>query len=92
MLRRFFPITSLIKGCLSWIFGAIFAALLELIFPVAVNRVIDDLSPSGNWKWILYACLGLLGIYVVSSFFHYVVTYWGINSASTLRRICAKTV
>ena len=44
MLRRFFPITSLIKGCLSWILRAIFAALLELIFPVAVNRVIDDFA------------------------------------------------
>ncbi|MED1724786.1 hypothetical protein P4V06_18785 [Brevibacillus parabrevis] len=39
--------------------SAILAALLELAFPLVVNRVVDDLLPSGNWLLILYACLGL---------------------------------
>ncbi|PJN55693.1 putative multidrug export ATP-binding/permease protein [Paenibacillus sp. GM2FR] len=91
MLRRFFSYYKPYKGLFILDFCcAIFAALLELIFPVAVNRVIDDLLPSGNWKWILYACLGLLGIYVVSSFLHYVVTYWGhklgINIETDMRK------
>lgn len=46
--------------------------------------------PSGNWKWILYSCLGLLGIYIVSAFMHFVVTYWGhklgINIESDMRK------
>ncbi|NEW06781.1 ABC transporter ATP-binding protein [Paenibacillus sp. SYP-B3998] len=78
MFRRFFTYYRPYKGLFILDFTcAIFAALLELVFPVAVNRVVDDLLPSGNWKWILYACLGLLGIYVVSAGLHYVVTYWG---------------
>ncbi|RPK25961.1 hypothetical protein EDO6_04516 [Paenibacillus xylanexedens] len=55
---------------------AIAAALLELAFPLAVNRVVDQLLPAGNWSMILAACVGLLGIYLLSSFFHYAVTYW----------------
>jgi len=78
MLRRFFAYYRPYRGLFILDFScAIFAALLELAFPVAVNRVVDDLLPSGNWAWILYACLGLLGVYVVSSALHYVVTYWG---------------
>lgn len=55
---------------------AIAAALLELAFSLAVNRVVDQLLPAGNWSMILAACVGLLGIYLPSSFFHYAVTYW----------------
>jgi len=78
MLRRFFAYYRPYKGLFILDFScAILAALLELAFPVAINRVVDDLLPGGNWKWILYACLGLLGIYLVSAVLHYVVTYWG---------------
>ncbi|MEK4509138.1 ABC transporter ATP-binding protein [Paenibacillus anaericanus] len=78
MLRRFFAYYRPYKGLFILDFTcAIIAALLELVFPVAVNKVVDDLLPSGNWKWILYSCLGLLGIYVVSAALHFVVTYWG---------------
>ncbi|RJX39326.1 ABC transporter ATP-binding protein [Paenibacillus pinisoli] len=91
MLRRFFEYYRPYKGLFILDFScAILAALLELAFPLAVNRVIDDLLPSGNWIWILYACLGLLGIYIVSSALHYVVTYWGhklgINIESDMRK------
>ncbi|PWA12903.1 multidrug ABC transporter ATP-binding protein [Pueribacillus theae] len=69
---------------------AIIAALLELVFPLAVNRVVDDLLPSGNWTYILWACLGLFAIYIISSILHYVVTYWGhklgINIETDMRR------
>ncbi|MEK3915802.1 ABC transporter ATP-binding protein [Paenibacillus sp. FSL H7-0331] len=78
MLQRFFAYYRPYKSLFILDFTcAILAALLELAFPIAVNRMVDDLLPSGNWKWILYACLGLLGIYLVSAALHYVVTYWG---------------
>ncbi|SFF38179.1 ATP-binding cassette, subfamily B [Paenibacillus algorifonticola] len=78
MLRRFFDYYRPYKGLFILDFScAVFAALLELVFPLALNRVVDDLLPSGNWKWILWACVGLIGIYVISAFLHYVVTYWG---------------
>ncbi|RCX14425.1 ATP-binding cassette subfamily B protein [Fontibacillus phaseoli] len=91
MLRRFFEYYRPYKGLFVLDFScAIFAALLELAFPLAVNQVVDTLLPSGNWRWIFYACLALLGIYAVSSFFHYVVTYWGhklgINIESDMRK------
>ncbi|MFD3257620.1 ABC transporter ATP-binding protein [Paenibacillus lentus] len=91
MLRRFFAYYRPYKALFILDFTcAIIAALLELAFPVAVNRVVDDLLPSGQWKWILYACLGLLGIYVISAALHYVVTYWGhklgINIESDMRK------
>ncbi|WP_339319768.1 ABC transporter ATP-binding protein [Paenibacillus sp. FSL R10-2734] len=91
MLRRFFAYYRPYKGLFILDFScAIAAALLELVFPLAVNRVVDDLLPTGNWKWILYSCLGLLGIYIVSSFMHFVVTYWGhklgINIESDMRK------
>lgn len=78
MLQRFFAYYRPYKSLFILDFTcAILAALLELAFPLAVNRMVDDLLPSGNWKWILYACLGLLGIYLISAALHYVVTYWG---------------
>jgi len=91
MLRRFFAYYRPYRSLFILDFGcAILAALLELAFPVAVNRVVDDLLPSGNWIWILYACLGLLGVYIVSSALHYVVTYWGhklgINIETDMRK------
>jgi ATP-binding cassette subfamily B protein len=78
LLRRFFEYYRPYK----WLFiidftCAIFAALLELVFPLAINKVIDDLLPQGNWKTILYACIILLTIYLFSAFLNFVVTYWG---------------
>lgn len=78
MLRRFFAYYRPYKTLFIIDFTcAIFAALLELAFPLAVNWVVDDLLTGGEWEWILYGCLGLLGIYVISAALHYVVTYWG---------------
>ncbi|OMF21655.1 multidrug ABC transporter ATP-binding protein [Paenibacillus sp. FSL H8-0548] len=78
MLRRFYAYYRPYKRLFIVTFtSAILAALFELIFPLAINWVVDDLLPSGNWSRILYACLGLLGIYAISSVFHYIVTYWG---------------
>ncbi|MGE7608063.1 ABC transporter ATP-binding protein [Peribacillus frigoritolerans] len=91
MLRDFFAYYKPYK----WLFiidfsCAILAALLELVFPLAFNKVIDDLLPTGNWTFIVWACIALLGIYAVTSFLHYVVTYWGhmlgINIETDMRR------
>ncbi|MCY9516959.1 ABC transporter ATP-binding protein [Paenibacillus apiarius] len=91
MLRRFFAYYQPYKGLFLLDFScAIIAALLELAFPIAVNRVVDDLLPSGNWAWILWGCLVLLGIYIICAALHYVVTYWGhklgINIESDMRK------
>jgi ATP-binding cassette subfamily B protein len=91
MVRQFFAYYKPYK----WLFiadfsCAIIAALLELAFPLALNRVIDDLLPTGNWRAILLACIGLFAIYVLSGIFHFVVTYHGhklgINIESDMRK------
>lgn len=91
MLRRFFEYYRPYKGLFMLDFGcAIFAALLELAFPLAINKVVDELLPTGNWEIILYACIALLFVYVLSSFMHFVVTYWGhklgINIETDMRK------
>jgi ATP-binding cassette, subfamily B, bacterial len=91
MLRRFFSYYRPYKYLFLLDFCcAILAALLELVFPLAVNRVVDDLLPSGNWSWILWGCIGLLMIYVISAGMNFVVTYWGhklgINIETDMRK------
>src|SRR5690625_7436077 len=56
--------------------SAVIVALLELAFPVAVQWFIDKLLPGGNWNIIILTSIGLLLIYSLSTFLHYVVTYW----------------
>lgn len=91
LLYRFFAYYRPYRGLLMLDFGcALLAAMLELAFPLALSAVIDDMLPSGNWRLILYSCLGLLAIYVVSSMLHYVVTYYGhklgINIETDMRK------
>ncbi len=91
MLRRFFAYYKPYKKLFMLDFGcAVFAGLLELAFPIAVQRVIDDLLPGGDWQIILWACLGLLGVFLLSSFLQYIVTYWGhklgINIETDMRK------
>jgi len=91
LLRRFFSYYKPYKKLFILDFScAVIAALLELAFPLAVHRVVDDLLPSSNWTWILWGCVSLLGIYIISASLHYVVTYWGhklgINIESDMRK------
>ncbi|MEN1966564.1 ABC transporter ATP-binding protein [Lentibacillus sp. N15] len=69
---------------------AVVVALLELAFPVAVQSFIDKLLPSGNWNWIVLVSVGLLLVYLLSTFLQYVVTYWGhklgINIETDMRQ------
>ncbi|MCO7125717.1 ABC transporter ATP-binding protein/permease [Sporolactobacillus shoreicorticis] len=58
-------------------FCAVLLALLELVFPVAVNQVIDRLLPGKDWSIIMLASAGLLLFYVINTITHYIVTYWG---------------
>ncbi|WP_342514728.1 ABC transporter ATP-binding protein [Sporosarcina sp. FSL K6-1522] len=91
MLKQFFSYYKPYKGLFILDFScATIAALLELAFPLAVHRVVDDLLPSSNWNWILWGCISLLGIYIISACLHYVVTYWGhklgINIETDMRK------
>lgn len=57
--------------------SAILVAILELAFPIAVQWFIDELLPTNNWNMIVKVSILLLLFYVLSSFLHFVVNYWG---------------
>ncbi|MBP1893576.1 MULTISPECIES: ABC transporter ATP-binding protein [Paenibacillus] len=78
MIRRFFSYYRPYKGLFILDFTcAVIAGLLELAFPLAVSKFIDDLLPGQNWPLILIACLVLLSIYALNTALQYIVTYWG---------------
>lgn len=91
MLRRFFSYYRPYKKLFILDFScAVFAGLLELAFPVAVNKFIDDLLPGQDWPLILIACVALLAIYALNTVMQYIVTYWGhmlgINIETDMRK------
>ncbi len=91
MLKRFFSYYKPYKKLFILDFGcAILAAILELSFPVVVNRVIDDLLPSANWTLIVTISLSLLFLYLVNTSLQYVVVYFGhklgVNIETDMRR------
>ncbi|WP_262176098.1 ABC transporter ATP-binding protein [Saccharococcus sp. Marseille-Q5394] len=70
--------------------SAIFVALLELAFPMAVQWFIDKLLPSGDWGMIVTTSILLLIVYLVSTFLQYIVSYLGhklgINIETDMRQ------
>lgn len=91
MLKHFFSYYKPYKKLFMLDFGcAILAAVLELSFPVVVNRVIDDLLPSENWTLIVTVSLSLLFLYIVNTSLQYVVVYFGhklgVNIETDMRR------
>ncbi|NOU94238.1 ATP-binding cassette domain-containing protein [Paenibacillus sp. LMG 31456] len=69
---------------------AVVAGLLELGFPLAVHQFVDKLLPGKDWGLIIWACVGLLGVYVLNTVLQFVVTYWGhmlgINIETDMRK------
>lgn len=78
MIKRFFSYYKPHRRLFMIDFGcAVIVALLELAFPVAVQKFIDKLLPKGNWDLIVLVSIGLLLVYLLSTFLQYIVTYWG---------------
>ncbi|EIW16226.1 MULTISPECIES: ABC transporter ATP-binding protein [Pelosinus] len=78
MVRRFFSYYRPYKGLFLLDFSCtVIMSALELVFPLAVAQVVDKLLPSGNWHWVLLACIGLLSVYVINTGLNIVINYWG---------------
>ena len=78
MLKRFFRYYRPCRSLFILDFTcAVFAGLLELAFPVAVNQVIDKIMPQNNFRLILLACLGLFLFYVINTVLQYIVVFYG---------------
>lgn len=69
---------------------AIISAILELVFPIAVNRVIDEVLPDGNLKIILMFSVILFTMYLFNTWLNYIVVAvgheFGINVETDMRR------
>jgi len=91
LLQRFFTYYKPYKGLFILDFScAIIVALIELAFPLVLNKVIDDILPDGELKWILMASGLLLLLYLFNSVLDFIVSYWGhmlgINIETDMRR------
>lgn len=69
---------------------AIISAILELVFPIAVNRVIDEVLPDGNLKMIVMFSVILFTMYLFNTWLNYIVVAigheFGINVETDMRR------
>lgn len=91
MIRRFYSYYTPHKKLFIWDFScAVIVALLELGFPLAVQWFIDELLPSNNWSAIVWVSVGLLVLYILSTFLQFIVNYWGhklgINIETDMRQ------
>lgn len=91
MLKKFFGYYKPYKWLFTLDFScAIIVAILELAFPIIVQRVVDTILPTGDWSLIILVSLGLLAIYIMNTFLQYIVTYYGhrlgINIETDMRR------
>jgi ATP-binding cassette, subfamily B, bacterial len=78
LLRRFFSYYKPHKRLFIIDFtAAVIVAILELAFPIAVQRFIDELLPGNDWNLIVTVSILLLLVYLVSTFLQYIVTYLG---------------
>lgn len=69
---------------------AVFVAILDLFFPIAVQWFIDVLLPEGDWGKIVQVSILLLLVYILSTIMNFVVNYLGhklgINIETDMRR------
>ncbi len=91
MIRRFFSYYKPHKRLFIIDFtSAVIVAILELAFPVAVQRFIDQLLPGNDWDLIVLVSVLLLLVYIISTALQYVVTYLGhklgINIETDMRQ------
>ncbi len=91
MFKKFFSYYKPYKKLFMIDFGsAVIAGILELIFPIAVNRVIDQVLPNGSLKTILMVSVVLFSLYIISMSLNYVVITLGhrlgINIETDMRR------
>lgn len=66
--------------------SAVIVGLLELAFPIIVSLFIDELLPTGNWKWIILASIGLVLVYLFNTLMQFIVTYWGHMLGTNIER------
>ncbi|SDW05138.1 ABC transporter ATP-binding protein [Paenibacillus sp. CF384] len=91
MIRRFIAYYSAYKMLFTIdLTCAVVVALLELAFPLAVQWMVDTLLPSHNWPMIVLVSVGLLSLYLLTTWLNFIVGYFGhklgINIETDMRQ------
>ena len=91
MLKKFFSYYKPHKRLFIIDFSsAVFVAILELAFPLAVQWFIDKLLPRGDWNQIVTVSVLLLLVYILSTIMNFIVNYLGhklgINIETDMRQ------
>lgn len=77
-LRYFFGYYKRHKKLFILDFGcAFFMSILDLIFPVFTQRVVDRVLPGGDMGVLVKFCIFLIGLQVLRNILGYIVIYWG---------------
>ena len=78
MLKKFFHYYRPYKYILLLVmFGSCFSALMELVFPYIVRRMLNVEIPLKNIDQLLYWAGILLGLYVLNFILLFVINYYG---------------
>ncbi len=78
MLKRFIRYYKPHMNLFYLDFGCAFIiAGLDLVFPMAVRAIIDQILPDRNVQLLLWVAGGLLVLYVIRALLQYTVDYWG---------------
>ncbi len=78
MLGRFIKYYRPHLGLFVIDFGSAFVmSLLDLVFPIAVQWIIDGILPARDIKLFFSVCAGLLLLYLLRALLEYIVDYWG---------------
>ncbi|NLA10872.1 MAG: ABC transporter ATP-binding protein [Firmicutes bacterium] len=69
--RPHLPLFALDFSC------AFVMASLDLVFPAAVQWIIDRILPQRDLRVLIWICAGLLLLYLLRALLQYIVDYWG---------------
>lgn len=59
------------------LFCAFFASLIDLMYPIAVNKIIDDYVPNNNIRFLVIWIVILFTIFIIRGLLNYWMQYWG---------------
>ena len=57
--------------------SALFLSLIDLVFPIATNRILKVYIPDGNFRMIYIFCTTMLGLYIIRFILSYIIGYYG---------------
>lgn len=78
LIKRFFKYYRPHMPLFLLDFSCAFAmAGLDLVFPLAVQWIIDRVLPQQDLTLFYWICAGLLVLYLLRAFLQYIVDYWG---------------